>query len=154
MFGKSLVKSSWAVQGPIGLSSGEAEYYAAVKGGTFLLGFMAVLEDFGIKKKLNLLVKIDSSAANGMLSKRGLGKQRHISTRYLWIHERVARKDLMFQKVNTKEQLADILTKPSAQKDMARVSQEVGLEYREVTATKQQQALYWLCEAYACVGCV
>ena len=142
MFGKHLVKSSSTVQDPIGLSSGEAEYYAAVKGGSFLLGFKALLEDFGIKTKLNSVVKIDSSAAKGMLSRRGLGKQRHISTRYLWIQERVARKDLMIQKVNTKEQLADILTKPSAQKDIAWVSQEVGLEFREGTASKQKQALY------------
>ena len=74
-----------------------------------------------------------------MLSRRGLGKQRHISTRYLWIQDRVARQDLTIQKVGTKEQLADILTKPSTQKDIARVAHEVGLEFREGIASMQQQ---------------
>ena len=142
MFDKHLIKSSSTVQDPIGLSSGEAEYYAAVKGGSFLLGFKPLLENFGIKTKLNLIVKTDSSAAKGILSRRGLGKQRHISTRYLWIQERVARKDLTIQKVGTKEQFADILTKRSAQTYLARVSQEVGLEYREGTASKQKQVLH------------
>ena len=139
MFGKHLLKSSSTIQDPIGLSSGEAEYYAAVKGGSFLLGFRSLLEDFGISTRLNLIVKTDSSAAKGMLSRRGLGKQRHISTRYLWIQDRVARQDLTIQKVGTKEQLADILTKPTAQKDIARVAQEVGLEFREGIAMKQKQ---------------
>ena len=139
MFGKHLIKSSSTVQDLIGLSSGEAEYYAAVKGGSFLLGFKSLLEDFGINTKLNLVVKTDSSAAKGMLSRRGLGKQRHISTRYLRIQERVARQDLTIQKVATKEQLADILTKPSSWKDIARVSYEVGLEYRVGSASKQKQ---------------
>ena len=139
MFGRHLLKSSSTVQDPIGLSSGEAEYYAAVKGGSFLLGFRSLLEDFGISTKLNLIVKTDSSAAKGMRSRRGLGKQRHISTRYLWIQDRVARQDLTIQKVGTKEQLADILTKPSSQKDIARVAYEVGLEFRERIVSKQKQ---------------
>ena len=104
-----------------------------------MLGFRSLLEDYGISTKLNFIVKIDSSAAKGMLSRRGLGKQRHISTRYLWIQDRVARQDLTIQKVGTKEQLADILTKPSTQKDIARVSNEVGLEFREGVAMKQKQ---------------
>ena len=98
-----------------------------------------MLEDFGITIRLNLVVKTDSSAAKGMSSRRGLGKQRHISTRYLWIQDRVARQDLTIQKVGTKEQLADILTKPSTQKDIARVAHEVGLEFREGIAIKQKQ---------------
>ena len=139
MFGTHLIKSSSTVQDPIGLSSGEAEYYAAVKGGSFLLGFKSLLEDLGITVKLNLIVKTDSSAAKGMLTRRGLGKQRHISTRYLWIQDRVARKDLTIEKVGTKDQLADILTKPTAQKDIARVSEAVGLQFREGSATKQKK---------------
>ena len=110
-----------------------------MKGGSFLLGFKSLLEDLGITVKLNLIVKTDSSAAKGMLSRRGLGKQRHISTRYLWIQDRVARKDLTIEKVGTKDQLADILTKPTAQKDIARVSEAVGLQFREGSATKQKK---------------
>ena len=138
-FGDHPIKTWSTTQSLVTLSSGEAEYYAAVKGGSFLLGFRSLLEDFGITIRLNLVVKTDSSAAKGMLSRRGLGKQRHISTRYLWIQDRVARQDLTIQKVGTKEQLADILTKPSTQKDIARVAQEVGLEFREGIASMQKQ---------------
>ena len=96
-----------------------------------------MLQDVG--RKFGVVLPTDSSAAKGMLARRGLGQQRQISTRYLWIQERVARQDLIIQKVGAKEQLADILTKPSSQKDISRVCQEVGLDYREGTASKQKQ---------------
>ena len=38
MYGQHCLKTSSTVQEPIGLSSGESEFYAAVKGGAALLG--------------------------------------------------------------------------------------------------------------------
>ena len=86
------------------------------------------------------MLKTDSSAAKGILTRRGLNKNtRHISTRYLWIQDRVARKDLVIDKVSTHDQLADILTKPSKQQDIARIAHECGLEFREGISSKQKQ---------------
>ena len=47
-----------------------------------------------------------------MASRRGLGKARHVQTRYLWIQERVQNRDVEVQAVGTDRNLADLCTKP------------------------------------------
>ena len=56
----------------VALSSGEAEYYSAVKGGCRALGFWAQAEDLNLKFGIKMMA--DSSAAKGMCNRRGLGK--------------------------------------------------------------------------------
>ena len=53
----------------------------------------------------------DSSSAISFAKRRGLGKNRHIATRYLWLQERVALKDLKVCKVATDENPSDMFTK-------------------------------------------
>eukprot|EP00973_Karenia_brevis_P020742 2848965-Karenia_brevis.AAC.1 len=69
MFGGQCLRNTSTVQAPIGLSSGEAEYYACVKGGCYLLGMKALMQDWGLDSKLYLHVKTDSSAAKGFVSR-------------------------------------------------------------------------------------
>ena len=109
MLGNHMVKSWCSTQAIVSLSSGEAEYYGIVKGGSSGLGLKSMLEDFGVK--VTIRVNIDASAAKGMASRRGLGKVRHIAVNQLWIQDRIARGDLTIEKVNGKENIADILTK-------------------------------------------
>ena len=85
----------------IALSSGEAELYALVKGAAQSSGLISMLLDYGME--LTARVCIDSSAALGIAHRVGLGKTRHISTQYLWIQERVQRRELDVQKVRTDE---------------------------------------------------
>ena len=49
MYGKHCLKTSSTVQEPIGLSSGESEYYACVKGGAALLGIRSLMRDWSIE---------------------------------------------------------------------------------------------------------
>ena len=75
---------SWSVtQSVISLSSGEAEYYAMVKGGSVAMGFKSMMSDVGINVKLSL--KCDASAAVGIVKRRGLGRVRHIDVTQLWL---------------------------------------------------------------------
>eukprot|EP00971_Amphidinium_carterae_P332262 6466334-Amphidinium_carterae.1 len=74
------------------LSSGESEFYACLKAASVGLGAQAMLEDFGQPKKL--VLRTDSTAAIGILQRRGLGRTRHIATRYLWLQQKVAQKAL------------------------------------------------------------
>ena len=60
---------------------------------------------------MKVVVSSDSNAAKSFASRRGLGKQRHVQTRYLWIQERVAANDINIVKVPGGENTADILTK-------------------------------------------
>ena len=63
-------------------------------------------------------VNTDASAAKGMANRRGLGKVRHIAVNQLWIQDRVAKGDLSINKVNGKENIADILTKHVSAEDI------------------------------------
>ena len=117
MLGEHVIKS-WSVnQAVIALSSGEAEYYAMVKGGSVGLGVQGMLEDFGVK--CNVVIKTDSSAAKGISSRRGLGKIRHIELCELWLQEKVAEEKIKVIKIPGVENISDCLTKAAARESLA-----------------------------------
>ena len=89
MLGQHMIKSWSTTQSVIALSSGEAEYYSMVKGGSVGLGAQAMLREMGVE--LNLVIKCDASAAVGIVMRRGLGRFRHIDLSQLWIQENVAK---------------------------------------------------------------
>eukprot|EP00973_Karenia_brevis_P002461 333115-Karenia_brevis.AAC.1 len=61
---------------------------------------MSMLADFGDKMKG--IVMADASAALGIISRKGLGKVRHLDTSLLWIQEVKATRDVEFKKVDGK----------------------------------------------------
>ena len=111
------VKSWSGTQATVALSSGEAEYYAAVRAAAEGLGIQALLEDLGIKVRIRLWV--DAEAAKGIASRCGLGRVRHMETKFLWLQEAVNSKKLELCKVWGQENPADIATKPKSYKEMA-----------------------------------
>ena len=117
MWGAHCIKT-WSVnQGYIALSSGEAEYYGAVKGASQALGLAAMLRDMGIEASIDVEAKpgielcVDASAAVGIASRRGLGKQRHIELNELWLQDQVARGRIAIRKVDGRVNFSDSLTK-------------------------------------------
>eukprot|EP00974_Lingulodinium_polyedra_P114725 11109279-Lingulodinium_polyedra.AAC.1 len=76
MRGYHYIKSWSSTQRNITLSSGEAELVAAVKASTELIGVMQLSEEWGLK--MSGSVHVDSSAALGVVKRRGNGKLRHI----------------------------------------------------------------------------
>ena len=60
-FGDAAVRAWSGNQAVIALSSGEAEYYAALKGASAALGFQSMLKDLGIRATVTLFT--DSIAA-------------------------------------------------------------------------------------------
>ena len=103
-------------QNVIALSSGEAEYYAALKGASCALGFQSMLRDLGMHASVTLFT--DSSAARGIIHRAGLGKLRHLETGYLWLQAAVRAKKLQVRKVLGTENPGDLLTKHLAAADM------------------------------------
>jgi hypothetical protein len=89
MMGSHLIKSWSSTQKTISLSSGEAELYAMVKGVGTGLGLQQYLVDMGVKAELR--VHTDSSAAQGICKRVGLGTQRHIACSSLWVQEKLRR---------------------------------------------------------------
>ena len=119
--GLHTVKQSSNLQTPIGLNVSEAEYYALVHGAAHGLGLQSFMRDIGID--LKLVIESDSTSAKSFANRRGLGKQRHVETRYLWLQDRIAFKHLEVRKVGTWSNVSDILTKstdgPTLQRHMA-----------------------------------
>ena len=103
-------------QNVIALSSGEAEYYAALKGASSALGFQSMLQDLGMSTSVTLYS--DSSAARGIIHRAGLGKLRHLETGYLWLQAAVKAKKLQVRKVLGTENPAALLTKHLTTSDM------------------------------------
>ena len=104
---------SWArTQGSVALSSGEAEYDAAVKGGAEVLGVQSLLKDLGVE----VLVRLwqDSTAAKGVASRVGVGKIKHMDVRHCWLQDVVQKRGLVCKKIGGKVNPADALTKPTS----------------------------------------
>ena len=116
MLGKHMIKSWSVTQNVISLSSGEAEFYAMVKGGTVGLGISALLRELGVQFKLN--IKIDASAALGIARRKGLGKVRQIDVSQLWIQDKVDCGEINVIKIGTGENIIDALTKYVNSSDM------------------------------------
>ena len=132
----SHVLKTWSnTQTTVALSSGEAEYYGMVKGGSMALGVRSMLADMGIKVEIR--IRTDASAAKGIASRRGLGKIRHIEVHQLWLQEKVSRGEIQVMKVKGEGNLADALTKPldgpGVQKHLGLAGQEIKLGRHSLT---------------------
>ncbi len=102
---------SWSNrQGSVATSSGEAEYYAVVKAGAEAWGVQSLAADLGWKLPIEIFV--DSSVAKAIASRLGVGKVRHMEVRFLWVQELVNEGKIVMKKVATKDNVADLLTKP------------------------------------------
>ena len=117
MWGIHCIKA-WSVnQGYVALPSGEAEYYGAVKGASHGLGTVAMMRDLGVELSADpvdqpeIELCIDASAAIGIASRRGLGRQRHIELNELWLQDQVARGRVSVRKVDGRANFSDSLTK-------------------------------------------
>jgi hypothetical protein len=126
-FGRHCCKHSGNLQTGITLSSGESEYGALVKGASTGLGIQSLLADLGLDVQVEVLS--DSSAARGHVARRGLGKMRHIQTRYLWVQERVGEGHLKIACVLGTKNPADICTKSVPATAMFEHMRQLGFEY-------------------------
>lgn len=109
MIGTHWLKGWSTTQNVVALSSGEAEYYSMVKGGSIGLGIRSLLGDLGLS--LGIKIKTDASAAQGIANRTGLGKIRHIEVSQLWLQEHVNKGVIRVQKVKGGDNLADAMTK-------------------------------------------
>ena len=74
----------------------ECEYHGLTHRAAHGLGLRSYMADLGFEMSLEILS--DSSAARALASRRGLGRQRHVQTRYLLLQERVAAGHLSIQR--------------------------------------------------------
>ena len=79
--------------------------------------------------KLQVDVLSDWSAACGDVSRRGLGKAKHIQSRFLWLQERVAEGHLAVKAIKVKHNSADMLTKSLSGTEITRNMRSLGFEF-------------------------
>ena len=103
----------------ITLSSAEAELVAAVKMSTELIGITQLAADWGHETRGT--VHVDSSAAIGVVSRKGCGKLRHVRVGDPWIQEKVAEGDLNLVKVDGEWNPAGLLTKRVGRKENQKI---------------------------------
>ena len=110
-FGGHLLRASSTTQGVIALSSGESEFYAAVKSASVSLGMKAMVADLGVNLKTPIKLYVDSTACMGAAGRRGAGRIRHIATSTLWLQNAVGEGRIALAKVLGTANPADIGTK-------------------------------------------
>ena len=67
---------------------------------------------------------------DGMAQRRGLGKTRHVATRYLWLHQKQAQNEVKLTKIRGTDNDADILTKHVDEGTMNKMLEQMSFEYR------------------------
>ena len=103
------IRSVSTTQSIIGLSSCESDFYALCRASASGIGIQCHLADLGIV--VDIFVWSDASAARAVASRRGLGKVRHLHTRYLWLQDTVACRALALRTIHGTENPADAFTK-------------------------------------------
>ena len=97
MWNGACLKVWSTTQTVIAMSSGEVEYYAAVKGRAEGLAMQSMAKDLGIDLKIR--VHTDSSACRGICGRTGIGKVRHMAVLLLWLQGAVREKKIEMARI-------------------------------------------------------
>ena len=128
MLGNHCIKTWSASQGPYALSSAEAEFYAMIEAVTRAKGLLSLAAEMGFGNLSNVIhLGTDSSAAKSFVSRRGLGKMRHIEIRDLWLQKEVLEGKVVVNKVVGTENPADLMTKLLGIRDIQTRLEGMGL---------------------------
>ena len=123
--GTHLLRRMSCLQTLVALSSGEAEYYALIRGACTSLGIQSLYQDWMIDVPIQ--IDSDSSAARSVARRRGIGgRLRHLQTRHLWLQSLVALGHLKLDVVAGERNPADTLTKPLLERKIREWSEHVG----------------------------
>ena len=99
MLGGHCIKTWSSTQGAVALSSAEAEFYAMVDGVLKAKWIATVAMEMGMEYLKPKMVLGSSSAAKNSVSRRGLGRMRHIEVRDLWLQKEVLKGAVEVRKI-------------------------------------------------------
>ena len=111
MLGNHCIKTWSSTQGAIALSSAEAEFYAMIEAVIRAKGVLNVMREIGFVIADQVQLFTDSSAAKSFVSRRGLGKMKHLEIRDLWLQREVGLGKVIVNKVAGPKNPADLMTK-------------------------------------------
>eukprot|EP00253_Pinus_taeda_P026219 PITA_26219 len=106
----------------------EAEYVAAASCCTQLLWIMQTLQDFQITCTPPISILCDNTSAI-IISKNQVmhSNTKHIPIKYHFLHEQLLEQNVKLEYVPSKEQVADILTKPLPKETFEYLRQKLGV---------------------------
>ena len=136
MQGRHCLRIYSVTQKRVTLSSAEAELGAAVKASSETIGILQLAA--GLGRDLVGRVHVDSSAALGVVARRGNGKLRHVRVGMLWVQELAESGELEYRKVRGTFNPADLLTKYQPQ---AKITQYLELMSQSVCGGRAVEGL-------------
>ena len=132
--GKILVAWLSKKQTSISLSTIEVEYIATAACCTQVMWMKQTLQDMKVSIDDPISIKCDNTSAIS-ISKNPVfhSKTKHIPIKYHFLREQVAQKVVKLEYVPTKEQIADIFTKPLAKEPFEYLRDKLGVVFVDVT---------------------
>jgi hypothetical protein len=120
---------SWASkkQNSVALSTAEAEYIAAGHCCVQLLWMRQTLRDYGYKLTKVPLLCDNESAIRMADNPVEHSRTKHIAIRYHFLKDHQQKGDIEIAYINTKEQLADIFTKPLDEQTFTKLRHELNI---------------------------
>jgi len=128
--GSSLVSWSLHKQSSVALSTTEAEYVAAASCCSQIVWMIQTLRDYGLSFSERVPLFCDSTSAISVGKNPCLhSKTKHIDVRFHFLRDQYEKGVIDLIHVESKNQLADILTKPLDQTTFERLRGELGVMY-------------------------
>jgi hypothetical protein len=125
--GRSLVSWASKKQNSVALSTAEAEYIATGHCCAQLLWMRHTLRDYGYKLSKVPLLCDNESAIRMADNPVEHSRTKHIDIRYHFLRDHQQRGDIEIAYVSTKEQLADIFTKPLDEETFSKLRNELNI---------------------------
>ena len=128
MIGTHWLKSWSSTQKTVALSSGEAELTAIVQMSTEMIGILNMTLDWGQQYVARIFA--DSTAALGVVNRRGSVKLRHVRVSMLWVQGKREDGTLEYGRIGGEDNRADLMTKHLGNEVMRRHISNLNLEVR------------------------
>lgn len=113
LWGSNIITWNTQRQKVVALSTTDAEYMAACQAVKEVVWLKNLIGELNAKLPLNITLLVDSQSAIQLVKNPVFhSRTKHIDVRFHYIRERYQEKLFNLEYINTKDQLADILTKP------------------------------------------
>jgi hypothetical protein len=127
VLGKILGVLGFKKQNSVALSTAEAEYIAAGHCCAQLLWMRQTLRDYGYKLTKVPLLCDNESAIRMADNPVEHSRTKHIAIRYHFLRDHQQKRDIEISYINTKDQLADIFTKPLDEQTFNKLRHELNI---------------------------
>ena len=117
-------------QKSVSLSSGEAEYYAGASAASDSILLQEAVK-FLTQRNCKVHLHMDSSAARGIITRQGVGRVKRLQIRTLFLQDLHKQGTISVHPVGTKENTADIGTKPLSAKRIRLLLHWLGFQTSE-----------------------